>query len=311
LRVSRIAFLPLGADVNTAVYRVVAEDATPYFLKLRRGVFDEASVAIPHFLRSRGITQVIAPLETAAGQLRTRLEAYTMVLYPFVEGQDGYEAALPDRGWVDLGVALRGLHTAALPDTLGETIQHETYTSYWRDRVRMFQARVEDTEYADPVAAELAAFLAEKRAVISDLVDRTERLGDRLRAQTPEHVLCHGDMHPGNLLITGDALYVVDWDTLIFAPKEHDLGFVGGVGQSSHQEALFYQGYGPAQADPAALAYYRYERIVRDTAEFSAQLLLTDAGGEDRAQSLHYLTESFLPDQEVETAYRLDRLAWD
>ena len=35
--VAQVAFLPLGADLNTAVYRVVAEDGTPYFLKLRSG----------------------------------------------------------------------------------------------------------------------------------------------------------------------------------------------------------------------------------------------------------------------------------
>jgi len=35
LPVVRIAFLPLGADRNTAVYRIVAEDETAYFLKLR------------------------------------------------------------------------------------------------------------------------------------------------------------------------------------------------------------------------------------------------------------------------------------
>ena len=38
--VAQITFLPLGADQNTAVYRVVADDATLYFLKLRSGVFD-------------------------------------------------------------------------------------------------------------------------------------------------------------------------------------------------------------------------------------------------------------------------------
>ena len=34
LRVIHIAFLPLGADRNTAVYRIVVDDGTPYFLKL-------------------------------------------------------------------------------------------------------------------------------------------------------------------------------------------------------------------------------------------------------------------------------------
>ena len=38
--ITDVAFLPLGADQNTAVYRVVASDDDPYFLKLRGGVFD-------------------------------------------------------------------------------------------------------------------------------------------------------------------------------------------------------------------------------------------------------------------------------
>ena len=61
LRVVQVAFLPLGADLNTAVYRVVADDETPYFVKLRRGVFDETSVALPKFLSDQGIGQIIAP----------------------------------------------------------------------------------------------------------------------------------------------------------------------------------------------------------------------------------------------------------
>lgn len=61
LHVVQVAFLPLGADQNTAVYRVVTDDETPYFLKLRRGVFDKTSVALPKFLNDQGITQIIPP----------------------------------------------------------------------------------------------------------------------------------------------------------------------------------------------------------------------------------------------------------
>ena len=37
LDVVQIAFLPLGADQNTAVYRASADDTTDYFVKLRLG----------------------------------------------------------------------------------------------------------------------------------------------------------------------------------------------------------------------------------------------------------------------------------
>jgi hypothetical protein len=50
-----LTFLPLGADANTVVYRVVADDKTSYFLKLRTGDFDELSLEIPQFLKSQGM----------------------------------------------------------------------------------------------------------------------------------------------------------------------------------------------------------------------------------------------------------------
>ena len=53
LQVVQLVFLPLGADPNTAVYRVAAGDGTPYCLKLRSGVFDELSVAKHRPIRER------------------------------------------------------------------------------------------------------------------------------------------------------------------------------------------------------------------------------------------------------------------
>ncbi|HEX7434624.1 MAG TPA: hypothetical protein VF326_13310, partial [Anaerolineaceae bacterium] len=94
LLVNHLTFLPLGADFNTAVYRAVAEDGTAYFLKLRKGDFDEITVAVPLFLKDQGLQSIIAPLETRAKQCWASLDAYRMILYPFIEGKNGYEVAL-------------------------------------------------------------------------------------------------------------------------------------------------------------------------------------------------------------------------
>ena len=115
-----------------------------------------------------------------------------------------------------------------------------------------------------------------------------------------------------NVLIdSDDALYIVDWDTALFAPKERDLMYAGG-GQFSakrtpqEEETLFYQGYGDTQVDPIALAYYRYERIVQDIAAFCEQLLSTNEGGDDREQALRYLMSNFRPGNVLEIAYMSD-----
>jgi spectinomycin phosphotransferase len=47
LQATELTFLPLGADVNTAVYRVVTSDGRTYFLKLCNGGFNETTVTLP------------------------------------------------------------------------------------------------------------------------------------------------------------------------------------------------------------------------------------------------------------------------
>lgn len=313
----QVTFLPLGADPNTAVYRVVTGDGIPYFCKLRGGLFDELSVALPKFLSDQGIRQIIAPLTTTTGQLWANLDAFKVILYPFVEGHNGYEVELSDRQWGEFGAALKNIHTAQVPPALRKRIRQEKYTPKWREIVKTFLARVEDDAFSDalndPVAVKLAECLRIKRDEILDLVRRAEHLAQALRARPPELVLCHSDVHAGNVLIDAHgAFYIVDWDDPILAPKERDLMFVGGAqGFAGHtpqeEETLFYRGYGQTQIDPVALAYYRYERIVEDIAVYCKQLFLTDEGGEDREQSLRYLMANFLPDGTIEIAYRSDK----
>ena len=310
---TEVVFLPLGADANTAVYRVVAEDETALFLKVRSGGFHELVVTVPHWLNEQGVPHLIAPLATRTGGLWTRVAHFTATLYPFVAGQNGYEATLLDRHWVELGAALRDIHTAVLPPNLARAIPGETYSPYWRAMVKGFQAQADTTRFEEPVAARCAAFLRAKRTAIDDLVGRADQLAQALQERPRPAVLCHADIHAGNLLVSdsGD-LYLVDWDTLILAPKERDLMYVGAglrVADTPAQERLFYQGYGPCAVDSVALAYYRYERIVEDIAAFCQQLLLTDEGGTDREQSLGYLASSFLPGHVLDRAYALDQSA--
>ena len=312
LRAARLAFLPLGADVNTAVYRLEAVDGTAYFLKLRRAGFAEITVALPDFLaRRQGIRAVIPPLRALSGQLRAEFGEHRLVLYPFVEGVDGYQAALTDRQWVEYGQALKALHATVLPADLACQIPREKFPDDWRRQVHRYLRMAGELSFADPAAARLAAFLREKEAEIRRMVARADELAALLRESSPEFVLCHADIHPGNLHLGADGnLYIVDWDNPRFAPKELDLMFAGGVHSSPRQdtqeETLFYRGYGAAQVNRAVLAYYRYERVIVDVAEFGRQLLESAEGNENREQALIWCMSSFLPGRELEIAVKTD-----
>lgn len=312
LRAAEIAFLPLGADRNTAVYRVAADGRT-FFCKLRGGVFDETSVTLPRYLSEQGIAQIIAPLTGRSGQLWGSLGAYKVILYPFVAGRDGYEQALSAEQWRAYGAALRRIHSLALPAALAGRIRREDFSGHWRATARGLVERAAVETHADPVSAGTAALLREQRAVILDLVGRAERLAAKLKKRPGERVLCHSDLHAGNFLLAADgAFFIVDWDDPILAPRERDLMFVGGGQVASwlgpeDEERLFYGGYGPGPVDQEALAYYRYERIVVDIAAFCEQILLPGSGDEDREQSLRYLASNFDSGGVLEIAERMER----
>ncbi len=312
LHVTSLTFLPLGADMGTAVYRVVAAGGAVYFLKLRKG-FDDISVTVPLFLKSQGIKEIIAPIETKSDQGWAEFGAYKMILYPFVEGENGFETELTDEHKRMFGAALKAIHSAQLPLELKQQIPQETYSSKYREQVMEFQKLVENSTFSDPNAAKLTNFIKSKRNEINRLIKRTEELASKLRSQSHELVLCHTDIHGANILITNkDQFYIVDWDAPLLAPKERDLMFIGGgvdtIWKTKRDESIFYEGYGKTDIDFPMMAFYRYERVIEDLAAYGEQLLLTDEGGEDREEAYQRFTGNFEPGQTIDIAQKTDSL---
>lgn len=348
LRIAQVDFLPIGADANSAAFQVTTADGAAYFLKLRRGPFKEAAATIPAYLRWQGIKEVMAPLATMAGPPWAWVEGFTVLLYPFFSGTNGFETALSRAQWAAFGASLRAIHTTTLPPDLLVGMPQEDYGPRYRHTVRAYLDAVQHTAYVDPSAVGLAAFFREERDEILRLVNRAEHLAQILRAGSfnqPENadrsgariegsaapasdsqpraaiqpsapgschaamVVCHSDLHGGNLLLgANDALVIVDWDDPILAPKERDLMFIGagigGIWDQAQEAAWFYAGYGSTAVDPIALAYYRYERIVADLAAYADEIFLEQVSATDRAEGLRQIKGQFPPGSVVEIAHR-------
>ena len=312
LRVASLTFLPIGADVNTAVYRVVAKDGTTFFLKLRKG-FNEITVTVPRFLKSQGLQEILSPFDAKSQQGWADFGEYKMILYPFIEGKDGFDAELSDHHKQALGVALKAIHSVQLPQELKQQIPQESFSPQYRQSMRSFQSQVDHQTFSEPFAAKLSEFMHAKRAAIHHLIERAETLDSELHSQSLEFVLCHTDIHGGNMLIGEDgSFYIVDWDNPLLAPKERDLMFIGGgvdwIWQSPHDEAAFYTGYGNAEINFTALAYYRYERIIQDLVAYCEFLLASDEGGADREPAYETFKRNFEPGQTIEIAQQTDVL---
>jgi spectinomycin phosphotransferase len=155
-------------------------------------------------------------------------------------------------------------------------------------------------QFIDAAAEQMAALFRERHDQIIALIERTERMAAQLIGRPAVFVLCHADIHAFNVLIDRhDKLWVVDWDTLILAPPERDLMFIGagigGIWDQQREAELFYQGYGTVSVDPIALSYYRAERIVQDLVSYGEYVFLSAEGGADRAEAVRQVAGQFLP----------------
>lgn len=312
IEVVTLTLLPLGADMNASVYKAEAYDQSSYFVKLKRGHYHDTGVAIVGLLQEAGI-QVIPPIKTKYGQPTQRIEDFTLIVYPFVEGKDGFSRHLTDDQWLKLGKALRQIHEIEVPPLIQNRVRREAYSPKWRESVRSLYIHFEVEAIRDEIALKLLNFIKENMLAIRRLVDRAEQLAQKICDPSPKFVLCHSDIHGGNVLIDeNDTIYIVDWDDPIMAPKERDLMFIGGgvanVWNKQHEEELFYKGYGSTEINTTILAYYRHERIVEDIALFVQGLLLTTAGGEDRPVMYKQFIDMFKPNNVVDIAFKTDAM---
>ena len=265
---------------------------------------------VPKYFSDIGFKQIIPALPNKTGQLWASLTSYKAILYPYVEGRNAIEKTLSDQQWIEFGTTMKRFHSLDIPINLTSSVQREAFHPKWRETVKSFLKRIENEVFEEPVAAKMALFLKSKSTEVLKLIERAENLAITLQKQPLEYILCHADIHGWNLFIdTEGALYLVDWDTLIFAPKERDLMFIGaGIGDSGRtatdEEDLFYRGYGKTDINRDALSYYRYERIIEDIGVYCEQIFLSDEGGEDRIRSFEYLQSNFLPNGTIERAWK-------
>jgi spectinomycin phosphotransferase len=314
LEPGEITFLPLGADERSAAFRIVTQAGERVFAKVRRGGFAGVSLSLPKLLSERGVTAVLPPLETSSKELSAKLGPFEVALFRYIDGRNGYETHMSDDHWRQLGSALGRVHTVQMPHPIHSLIAVDDYGPRYRDTVRVYLSGVHAGRATDDLARSLSDFLSRRKEDIERLVRRSDRLGRRLHLLHPGRVLCHADMHAGNVLLSDNGvLYVVDWDEPALAPRERDIALVGGGfgtgGCPAEEEpARFFRGYGPVQVDRETVTYYRYERIVEDVAAFCAQIYRSNDHRGDRERALGFLTASFQPGGVLEMAIEADPL---
>lgn len=294
IETAKLTPLPFGADPNAKVYQAETGEMA-YFVKLKWGPRSDVSIALLELLQNMGMGEIIPPIRTIEGQSVLRIKDWTLILFHFIKGENGFVQKLSDDQWIKLGKAFSQVHNVKLPANLKKQIRKENYSPKWRETVRSLYQQ-----------ADFRTLVADKMEIVERLVNRAEQLAEKIQNLSPKSVLCHSDIHAENVLVSeSGSIYIVDWDDPIMAPKERDLMFIGGgvgnVWNQSKEEKLFYKGYGKSEIDLTLLAYYRHERIVEDIALFAEEWL-----SKKGADTYTLLMGQFEPNGVVARAFKTD-----
>jgi spectinomycin phosphotransferase len=310
ISVSGIDQLNIGFDKNTAVYKLVSTDRKVYFLKIRSGNFTESSLTIPSLIsRKTNSSNLINIVKTADGKLYVERASLYIMIFPFINGQPGWDISLAKDQFVDFGKFMHTIHSTELPDAYSRIIPKETYDPKYREWIKEYigAIAIDEIRYDNPVMIRFFDVFQKKRGIILKILSCAEEMLKEIKPENQKMCLCHGDIHAGNILIDQNNFYIVDWDTILLAPREKDLMFIGGgIGNkwnTTKEIEYFYYGYGKeAEINKNLIKYFRCDRILQDIYELYSQIVNSETEEGERELCLKTFKEQFEANNVVDIA---------
>jgi spectinomycin phosphotransferase len=237
------------------------------------------------------------------------MEQWSLCLYPYIEGDSGWDPPMTAPQWSAVGAALCRIHQVPPPASEREALRVETFDPReYRRRIDAFAAQGVSDSGGSLEERELRAAWEARREMIHTAISSLETLAGGLKVQAGSYVICHADIHPSNIIRDDQGrVFVVDWDDVMLAPKEHDFLFVEdppGMAASA-DGSPFFEGYGTVGIDWRALAYFRWERVVQDLLEYANIACAGDRlGRAARVEAVQRFGIATLPNARMITAAR-------
>ncbi len=238
-------------------------------------------------LHAKGILPYMPyPLRTLRGDFWLERGARQLVITPFIEAETVGFGPLPAAIVARLAELIGILHSS-LPQLEFEQPFVEQFDFPHAAPLLASVAALEAVTPGDsPGRQGLRQALLPHRQALLAALDRLETLGAQARAIGKPLVVCHTDLHGANLMLDAQGnLYLLDWETAVIAPPEHDMIFFAGEPNFFELFWPNYRRHFPAAAlDCDLLAFYYYRRALEDIAGLVFRLLRGDGGeARDRA----------------------------
>lgn len=244
----------------------VDSDSGRYFAKLVRPPFDVPTLAptlpVLRELRQLGIAQITYPIPALDGRLSLDLNGGLLVLFNYVAGEWVFD--FPFEPYVRLLASIHGLS-----DQIQTPLPRETFElTFMNDLLAVCERLWTDT-FDHPQEHALAQWASARRSDLLRDIGIAEAAIKQLQSADLPFILTHGDA-PGNILYDGQQVVLVDWDTVLLAPRERDTWFHRYDANFLPLYRQFVPGY---DFDPTAYRFYLYKRYLEDALGFFDKVL--------------------------------------
>lgn len=244
------------------------------------------------------LPSVACPVVTQRDKFAVSHNGHLLILFHWIEGQTvGFER-LPDHILAKLSTLVGQLH-ASTPQIDWPNPPRETFGIPFEGELAKDLVLLEGVTSADTSGKQgLRRLLWPRRDEILGLLDRLKELQALVQAKDKEMVLCHTDLHGGNLMLDDKGLlYVLDWEGAMLAPPEHDLFFFAwderfwDLFLLRYEQTLSLRAFHPVCLDSATFGFYYYRRNLEDLAEWIVRILYENNGEEQDREDLRGIAE--------------------
>jgi spectinomycin phosphotransferase len=233
-----------------------------------------------------GLEFVVAPIRTASAEpLHPIGSRHTAALFPFVDGQAGRFGHYEPDARAAVVSMLADLHRAepAATGALGVGLELAG-----RPRLEDALRDVNETWSGGPLSEPARQAFASHAADVAGLLAVADSLAASVHERGRQWVITHGEPHAGNVMRTGAAHVLVDWDTVALAPRERDLWMLAG----EPGDLAAYTDLTGEEIDRDALDFFRLTWDLKDIAEYLNVLRSPHDENEDSRTALEGITRS-------------------
>ena len=213
--------------------------------------------------------RIPVPVLTLAGEPACADADRTCLIYQWIEGESYCARQFSAKELRELMRIVAAVHQFSVPKPLCEGLSREAFDI-------PFAARLEELLQNAPKDL----ILPDQRQECMALLEHLQKLRGRLQSAALPVVVCHGDIHRGNVMRDSLGLVLIDWEGLYLAPPEADLFFFQ---RCQGEMNAFYQKLCRYKPNPVALEFFAVRRRLEDIFEFLVSLLIDKVAPREEA----------------------------